>query len=185
MLFLRSVVVPDNGTGIGDQTFFACSSMEDLDLGTGIEVIGQKAFAACCGLKAVSIPLSVKEIGAGAFFHCTSLRAVVIGAGVETIGAEAFSECYSLRSLVFLGMEPPSSIGEGWIDYTRDDLRGHAFPGANFPGPDEELAGMRMGDTIDVYDHGDAGMSVWIWALIVLLVAMTSAFILTLHRARR
>jgi hypothetical protein len=182
---LRSLVIPDNVTGIGDQTFFGCSSLQNLDLGRGIEVIGQRAFAACRELKNIIIPLSVKEIGAGAFFHCTSLRTVVIGAGVETIGAGAFSECYSLRSMVFMGMEPPASIGEGWIDDTRDDLRGLAFPGSNFPEPGEQLEGLRMGENIDLYDQGDEGMSIWIWALIVVLLIVTASFILTLHRSRR
>ena len=42
-----------------------------------------------------------------------------------------------------------------------------------------------MGEPIDLYDQGDEGISVWIWALIVLLLIVTSAFVLTLHRSRR
>ena len=82
-LFLKSLVIPDSVTNIGDYAFWGCKS-----------------------LKSLVIPDSVTSIGDYAFDDCTSLSSLVIPEGVTSIGHCAFRGCYSLKSLVI-----PASVG--------------------------------------------------------------------------
>ena len=81
--FLKSLVIPDSVTNIGDYAFWGCTS-----------------------LKSLVIPDSVTSIGDYAFDDCTSLSSLVIPEGVTSIGHCAFRGCYSLKSLVI-----PASVG--------------------------------------------------------------------------
>ena len=81
--FLKSLVIPDSVTNIGDYAFWGCKS-----------------------LKSLVIPDSVTSIGDYAFDDCTSLSSLVIPEGVTSIGHCAFRGCYSLKSLVI-----PASVG--------------------------------------------------------------------------
>ena len=67
---IKSVIIPDCVTEIGDEAFDECKNMETVAIGQGVKKIGARAFRNCSTLKAVTIPESVTEIGYAAFIGC-------------------------------------------------------------------------------------------------------------------
>ena len=105
-LFLKSLVIPDSVTNIGDYAFWGCKSLKSLVIPDGVTSIGDCAFYDCESLKSLVIPDSVTSIGKSAFLNCKSLKSLVIPDSVTHIGNGAFKACSSLKSLVI-----PASVG--------------------------------------------------------------------------
>ena len=105
-LFLKSLVIPDSVTNIGDYAFWGCKSLKSLVIPDGVTSIGDCAFYDCESLKSLVIPDSVTSIGKSAFSGCKSLKSLVIPDSVTSIGGRAFVGCTSLKSLVI-----PDSVG--------------------------------------------------------------------------
>ena len=104
--FLKSLVIPDSVTNIGDYAFWGCTSLKGLVIPDGVTSIGDCAFYDCESLKSLVIPDSVTSIGKSAFLNCKSLKSLVIPDSVTHIGNGAFKACSSLKSLVI-----PASVG--------------------------------------------------------------------------
>ena len=73
---LKSIVIPEGVTSIGDNAFGNCQSLVSIALPSTIERIGDNAFIYCANLTDVIIPDSVKTIsGIGsAFSGCSKLK---------------------------------------------------------------------------------------------------------------
>jgi hypothetical protein len=110
--------------------------------------IGNGAFYCCAALNAITIPGGVSSIGEEAFWGC-SVTSLAISESVTSIGARAFSSCLSLTSLTFFGLVAPITIGEDWLSFTPEEIRGHAYVASNFPAPGYEFYGLVMGEVID------------------------------------
>lgn len=87
--------------GIGNNAFYECSNLRQVDFNSGsvITVIGVSAFDGCSGLTSIVIPNSVTSISQFAFNYCTSLTSLTLGNSVITIGGDSFYKCNSLTSL--------------------------------------------------------------------------------------
>ena len=97
---LRSLVLPDGVTRIGDSAFDDCSSLSSIVIPDSVTSIGDGAFLNCCSLTSIVLPDSVTSIGDSAFEGCTSLTSLVIPDSVTSIGDKAFYRCSSLTSFV-------------------------------------------------------------------------------------
>ena len=95
-LKLKSVVIPDSVTTIGEEAFAGCLELTSVTIGDSVTTIGEGAFYSCMGLTAVEIPDSVTTIGEGAFVGCIGLTSITIGEYVTAIGEYAFEACYKL-----------------------------------------------------------------------------------------
>ena len=73
-----------------------CSSLTDVTLPAGLDVISAKAFKGCGSLTDVSLPAGLAEIGAEAFKDCGSLTDVSLPGGLDGIGEDAFRGCTGL-----------------------------------------------------------------------------------------
>lgn len=65
----------------------------------GVTSIGDDAFYLCTLLERITIPDSVVSIGNRAFGQCFDLKSITIHSGVTSIGDWAFGECFSLESI--------------------------------------------------------------------------------------
>ena len=97
---LRSIVIPDGITCIGDMTFYRCSSLTSFVIPDSVTSIGDRAFCGCESLTNIAIPDGVTSIGDYAFSGCKSLTDIVIPDGVTSIGAWTFCGCESLTGIV-------------------------------------------------------------------------------------
>ena len=95
-LKLKSVVIPDSVTTIGNEAFSFCLELTSVTIGDSVATIGEGAFGGCIGLTAVEIPDSVTTIGNNAFGYCAGLTSVTIGESVTTIGDYAFNGSHKL-----------------------------------------------------------------------------------------
>ncbi len=75
---LKTVVIPDSVTKIGDSTFSGWSNLKTVTIGKGVQSIGELAFYNCAGLTKLTIGKGVQSIGSSAFYNCTALQGVYI-----------------------------------------------------------------------------------------------------------
>ena len=96
---VKSAVIADGVTSIGDSAFFDCTSLTSVTIPDSVTSIGEYAFYDCTSLTSVTIPDSVTSIGDGAFSYCESLTSVTIPDSVTSIGWHAFDGCTSLTGI--------------------------------------------------------------------------------------
>ena len=96
---LKSIVIQDGVTGIGEGAFGDCSGLRFVTISNSVISIGRSAFWNCTGLTSITIPNSVTNIGDYAFSSCDCLQTAYIGEGVTSIGKGAFWDCKSLRTV--------------------------------------------------------------------------------------
>ena len=96
---VKSVVIADGVTSIGEYAFFYCESLTSVTIPDSVTSIGKYAFFCCTSLTSVTIPDSVTSIGRFAFSNCTSLTSVTIPDSVTSIGLYAFASCTSLTGI--------------------------------------------------------------------------------------
>lgn len=77
---------------ICDEAFYL-SSVSNVTIPDGVEIVGKKAFAICHYLTTVRIPDNVQRIEDEAFYDCRWLTEVSIPGSVTHIGSMAFSRC--------------------------------------------------------------------------------------------
>ncbi len=106
---IKSVVIGEGVTSIGDSAFSGCSSLTSVTIPKGVTSIGDYAFSGCSSLTSLTIPSSVTSIGDYAFSGCSSLTSLTIPSSVASIGDSVFSGCSSLTSVTI--PESVTSIG--------------------------------------------------------------------------
>ena len=94
-----NTVIPNSILIIGENAFYNCDEITQLNIPNGVVSIGENAFNGCSGLTSVEIPNSVKNIGQYAFYGCSGVTVLSIGEGVTTIGSGAFSGLSNLTEL--------------------------------------------------------------------------------------
>jgi len=77
---IRSVVIEDKVTTIGNNAFFLCSALTSITLPNTLETIGSGAFYTC-GLSSITIPASVVSIGDEVFVSCSNLLSINVEEG--------------------------------------------------------------------------------------------------------
>ena len=71
---VKKVIISKGISGIGDCTFYGCSSLSSIKISEGVTSIGGWAFYECSSLNSISIPEGVTSIGDSAFYECSSLN---------------------------------------------------------------------------------------------------------------
>ena len=123
---LKSIVIPEGVTVIGDDAFSRCYQLKSVSLPDSLTTLGVSAFEhsalteiaipegitsieygtfSYCSLKNVEIPESVTAIADNAFTGCANLTSITIPNSVTTIGAVAFYECSGLKTVYYVGTE--------------------------------------------------------------------------------
>lgn len=75
---IKTLVVGNGVTSIGDGAFGACENLSDVSLPDSLLKIGKYAFSSCYELTSISIPASVTSMGEGAFFGCYQLESIQV-----------------------------------------------------------------------------------------------------------
>lgn len=133
---LRSAVLPEGLTALGEQVFmdaykltsvtlpstlrtigsgaFSNTGLEEITLPEGLTAIGGNAFRNA-PLQEIALPESLEEIGASAFYGC-GIGSVALGKNLLTVGEYAFSYCSSLAEVT--AANPATLYEEGCFDHT-------------------------------------------------------------------
>ncbi|MCR4862420.1 MAG: leucine-rich repeat protein [Ruminococcus sp.] len=96
---LKTAVIPDTVTDIGDGAFSGCTALTKVTLPAGLKTIGKEAFCYCSALESIELPPQLESIGESAFSTCKLIKSVTIPDTVTVIGDYAFSNCDALSSL--------------------------------------------------------------------------------------
>ena len=98
---VTKVTIPDSVTEISDVAFSGCTSLSEIQFGSGVRTVGYSAFANCSSLITLTLPDSVELIDGYGFSGCTSLVEVTFGSNFQWLGANAFGNCTSLERVNF------------------------------------------------------------------------------------
>ena len=119
------MVLPNSITSIDYAAFSGCSSLDKVNIGSGVIVINDMAFYGCSSLTEITIPDNVKIIGSQAFTNCSSLTETTIGSSVVMIGYWAFGNCSKLESVHCKAIVPPSYDSDCFEKKTYDTATLH------------------------------------------------------------
>ena len=104
---LKKVTIQTNKlTEIGEDAFYGCDNLEDINIPDGVTRIGKGAFELNFSLRKINIPSSVTYIAENAF-ACAHLDSIDIPAGVNFIGRGAFWKCDRLKKVYSRPVIPP------------------------------------------------------------------------------
>ena len=106
---IKSVVIEEGITEIGENAFRNCENLESIKVSAGVTKIGDSVFENCEKLTEVALPDSMSTIEKEAFKNCKSLKIITLPNGVKTVKDSAFSECMSMTDI----MIPDSVISLG------------------------------------------------------------------------
>jgi tetratricopeptide (TPR) repeat protein len=120
---IRSLVIPDTVTTIGDRAFClvrrgvtyiggtTSTDLVSVMIPDSVINIGKMAFGANTKLASVVLPDNIKTIPDDCFYLCESLASIILPSNLISLGATAFEGCSSLKSINL----PSSvvSVGEG------------------------------------------------------------------------
>ena len=109
----KATILTDKLTEIGDDAFFWCSALEEVNIPDGITRIGEGAFFWNLRLRKINIPSTVTRIEKHAF-DSAPLDSIDIPAGVTFIGRNAFWNNRNLKKVYSRPVMPP--ITNEWTD---------------------------------------------------------------------
>ena len=95
---VKSVIIGNNLTTIGEYAFYECYKLASVILGNNVTNIEGMAFMYCKALKSITLP-NITHIGSSAFNNCLSLDSVTLGNGLRNIADNLFYQCSSLTHI--------------------------------------------------------------------------------------
>lgn len=94
---LTKVTVPSSVTSVGSSAFYDCTALTEISIANGVKSIGGYAFKGCKKLVSITLPDSVTELGSNAFRYCTKLKTAVLSKGMTQIEERTFVYCEALE----------------------------------------------------------------------------------------
>lgn len=86
----ETITMKDNVRYLGDNCFYDCKQLTNIELSNNLEVIPKYCFSECIKLEVIELPSSCIVIGFGAFANCEKLRVIDFNDQLGTIGSNAF-----------------------------------------------------------------------------------------------
>ena len=99
--YIKSVIVEDGVTHIGDQSFYECENLETITVNSNLASTGYQFAYSCNNLKTVTFNGNVEDFDD--IFSCEKLESVTFNGNVGTIKAFGFDSNSSLKNVTFNG----------------------------------------------------------------------------------
>ena len=87
-----------SNVGVGDESFYGCSALNNIILGDSIGSLGDNVFSYCTSLSEIVIPDSIHSAGKYCFCGCSSLTDAIIN-GTKSIQENTFQDCIALKNV--------------------------------------------------------------------------------------
>ena len=113
-----SLALREGTVGIGDEAFYDCKGLIDINLPNSIVNMGRYPFYGCENLTSIEIPNSVKRIGYGVFLG--GIKNITIPKSVTYISDYAFS--YTHENIIVQAETPPTMSYDGTFNDTNATL---------------------------------------------------------------
>ena len=145
---IRTAVVGEGVTGIGNNFLYGCPSLDSITLPETLTSVGDWFLSNCFGLASITLPEGLASVGDGFLGSCRGLTSLTLPEGLESVGGDFLSFCESLTSLTLPdGLE---SAG-GWFLYGCTGLKELTVPVATPPALGSNGAFEGVDNTIPVY----------------------------------
>ena len=132
---LKTVVLPESVTGIGDRAFKNCYELDSVNVPSGVETIGEETFMGCSSLTSIQLPDDLEEIDSSAF-NGSGITDIVIPDKITAIPSKIFMNCKKLgkktKSIGFCAFENCSSLKNIVLPETLEKIGMRAFAGCTF-----------------------------------------------------
>ena len=93
ILGCQKTVIPNSVTCIGEEAFWACTTLTSISIPNSVTGIGDGAFNQCINLTSICIPNGVTNIGKYVFGDCSNLATIILPGTITTIDDYAFIRC--------------------------------------------------------------------------------------------
>ena len=118
---IKSVIIPNGVTSIGDHAFYKCTGLTSVTIGNSVTSIGKGAFCNCRGLTSVTIPSSVTKIGGSAFYGCP-IKEIFLPI-LTKYSANSFDERTKVtKDKIFISYSCDSEEHIAWVSKLAKDL---------------------------------------------------------------
>lgn len=106
---LKEVTIPSQLSKIYSDMFSDCTSLEKVNMHSGITEIDNHAFEKTA-IRSIDIPEGLTRIGYDAFGDCEKLVSVVLPESLNNLGVRVFADCTNLENVVFLSLAEADDI---------------------------------------------------------------------------
>ncbi len=96
---LTSVTLPDGLTSVGDGFLGECRGLTSVTLPEGLTSVGSDFLAYCTGLTSLTLPGGLTGVGDYFLYECTGLTSLTLPDGLESVGHAFLIGCRGLTSL--------------------------------------------------------------------------------------
>ncbi len=101
--WIKSVIIPEGVTRIGNSVFYNCPNLESVSLPSTVTAIGSDAFCLCTALSGeIRLTDRLETLGDFAFQSCVSLQRITLPGSLTSIGEDIFADCSSLSEVTLL-----------------------------------------------------------------------------------
>lgn len=118
---IKSVIIPQTVTTIGDYAFAYAHSLESINIPDSVQYIGDYAFVNASSLKSIDIPDSVQHIGSASFADCYNLTELTLPNNLSHIGNNPFFAS-GIEKLIIASDHPLLEVVNGML-YSKPEKR--------------------------------------------------------------
>ena len=128
---VKSVIIPEGVTHIGESAFFYCTRLEVLTLPDSVTHIANAAFAQCHSLASVDTGEGLKYVGAFAFLHCRNLSDIYLSSVIDYIGDDAFQDTAYYNDEANWKKGVLYMVNDNYVIEGKTDIEGKLFVGTH------------------------------------------------------
>jgi hypothetical protein len=101
----ETILLPNSVTAFGNNAFDGCKSLQYITLPNGLIQMGNFCFAYCYELQEIEIPEGVTTLGYSVFSNCTSLKRAALPSTLQSVDSVMFANCTALQEIKFTGSQ--------------------------------------------------------------------------------
>lgn len=107
---IKHLVIEGGVTYVSDYAFYGYTQLEDIKFEEGVKKLGNQTFYECTSITQLNLPNSLEQIGdrfvsysqyGSTFYGCNKLTELTLPVNLKLIGAKGFSQCTNLKKITW------------------------------------------------------------------------------------